>query len=158
MVRRIVTGLLLGSALIGNTALALTATQMVEREVVVRHADGSETLKLESADMVTPGEKIVYSLRYQNDKTEAAQNIVLVMPVPTEIKYQEGSAEISGVRTAYSTDGGKSYMQRDALTVRLNDGATRTASAEDITHIRWHIGHAIAPGAQGVLSFKGQLK
>lgn len=158
MLRTVLTGLLLGGALMGNTAMALTATQLVEREVIVHHADGSETLKLEPADMVTPGEKIVYSLHYHNDKAEAADNIVLVMPVPTELQYEEGSAEHSGVRTAYSTDGGQSYTERDRLVVSLRDGSTRTASAEDITHIRWHVGTAVAPGADGILSFKGQLK
>lgn len=158
MVCRIITSLLLGSALMGHTAMALTATQSVQREVIVQHADGTETLKLESADIVTPGEKIVYSLHYHNDQVEAANNIVLVMPVPSEVTYQEGSAESSGVRTAYSTDGGKTYMRRDGLTVQLEDGTMGTASAGDITHIRWHVGEAIAPDAGGVLSFKGQLK
>ncbi len=140
------------------SALALTAEQTVEREVTVQNADGSQSVKREKADLVTPGDKVVYSLNYYNEKSEAAENIVLVMPIPTEVKYIDGSADAQSVITVYSVDGGKNFADRAVLQVSLEDGQSRTARAEDITHIRWTVSNAIAPGARGSLSFKGQLK
>ncbi len=158
MIRAVFTSLCLGASLLSASALALTGEQIVEREVVVRHADGTTSVKRETADMVTPGDKVVYSLKYHNEKTEAAENIVLVMPVPTEVKYIEGSANNSVARTSYSADGGTTFAQRDGLNVTSDDGTQRAALAQDITHVRWIIGTAVAPGSGGTLSFSGLLK
>jgi len=157
MKRALFAAIFLGTSFLGTSALALTAEQTVEREVVVKNLDGTETIKREKADMVTPGQKIVYSLNYYNDQDKAAENIVLVMPVPGEIKLVEGSAEKSGVGTTYSVDGGKSFGDRADLVVEMADKSTRTAQAEDITHIRWVVA-AINPGERGSLVYKGQLK
>jgi hypothetical protein len=157
MKRLLIATLLLGTAFTGTTALALTAEQTVEREVLVRNADGSETYKREKADMVTPGERIVYSLNYYNDLDKPAENIVLVMPVPGEVKLMDGSAEQDGVGTTYSVDGGKTFAKRDELQVEAADKSMRLAQAEDITHIRWVVA-AVNPGETGSLVYKGLLK
>ena len=158
MTRTIISTLFLGAAMIGTSASALTAEQTVEKEIVVRNADGSETLKRTSAELVTPGENIVYSLNYFNDDAQPADGIVLVMPVPAEVKYIEGSADLPAAITAYSADGGKTFTPRSEVRIKNEDGTLRTASAEDITHVRWSVQQAVAPGASGSLSFKGQLK
>lgn len=158
MIRQTLLSVLLAMPLMATSAMALTATQTVEREVIVQNADGSQTVKREKADLVTPGDKVVYSLNYYNDKEETAANIVLVMPVPTEISYVEGSAEVDNTLTVYSADGGQTFEARDVLKVQSADGAFRVARAEDITHIRWTVGSAIIPGGTGTLSFSGRLK
>jgi len=158
MYRKLFCTLMLGVATVSTSAFALTATQTVEREVIVRHADGTQTIKLEQADMVTPGDKVVYSLNYFNDETEVAENIVLVMPIPTEVQYLDGSAELDSVKTTYSVDAGQTYADRAKLRVTLADGSSRVASADDITHIRWAVTTSIAPETGGKLSFSGRLK
>jgi len=158
MYRKLFCTLMLGAATFSTPAIALTATQTVEREVIVRHADGTQTVKLERADKVTPGDKIVYSLNYFNDEAEAAENIILVMPIPNEVQYLDGSAELDSVKTTYSVDAGQTYAERATLRVTLADGTSRVASADDITHIRWAIVAAIAPETGGKLSFSGRLK
>jgi len=158
MFRPVLATLLLSTSLLSSTAMALSASQTVEREVIIKNADGSQTVKREKADMVTPGDKVIYSLNYHNNEDKLAENIVLVMPIPAEVKFLEGSAEATQARTAYSADGGKTFTGRAELIVTRADGSTSTAKAEDITHIRWIVGEGIAPGASGTLSFAGRLK
>ena len=139
-------------------ARALTATQTVEREIVVLQADGTQLIKREKADLVTPGDTIVYTLNYYNDKDETADNITLVMPIPAQISYLEGSADMEAAHAVYSADGGKTFAARAGLQFISDDGLTRPARAEDITHIRWRIKGSIAPEGTGSLSFSGRLK
>ena len=158
MYRKIICSLAVIAASTAIPALALTASQTIEREVVVRNADGTEAVKRESADKVTPGDKVIYSLNYFNDEAEAASNIVLVMPVPAEIKYLDGSADMQAAQTTYSVDAGQSFANRDDLLIKLEDGSTRSANAKDITHIRWLVTSPVAPNSGGTLSFSGRLK
>ncbi len=157
MKRFLIAAFLTGASFAGVSAHALTAEQIVEREIIIKNADGSETIKRAKADMVTPGERIVYSLNYYNDKAEPAENIVLVMPVPAEVNLLDGSADAQGVGTTYSVDGGQSFGARDELMVEEEDKTMRQAKAEDITHIRWVVA-SVSPGESGSLVYKGLLK
>lgn len=157
MKRAILAAVLLGSTLIGTSAMALTAQQTVEREVVVKNLDGTETVRREKADTVVPGENIVYSINYYNDLDKPAENVVLVMPVPSELTLIEGSADSQGVQTTFSADGGKTFADRDEVVVSLEDNSTRKAESGDITHVKWIVA-SITPDQRGTLSFKGKLK
>lgn len=158
MHRKIITSLMIASSLISMPALALSATQIVEREVVIKNADGSTLVKREPADMVVPGEKVIYSLKFINDKSEPAENVVLVMPIPKEVNYIEASADNKIAKTEYSVDGGKTFTNRASLKIKTKDGKLKAAKAEDISHIRWTVIKPIAPSKGGVLSFAGKLK
>ena len=158
MYRKIICTAALLASTMSVSAMALTATQIVEREITVKKPDGSQSITRETADKVTPGEKVIYSLNYYNDQDAPANNIVLVMPIPGEIKYFDGSAEMDNTQTSYSVDAGQSYAARSDLLVKLDDGTTRKATAQDITHIRWQVISAVAPNTGGTLSFRGQLK
>ena len=138
-------------------ALALTATQTVQKEVISVQADGTETVTYESAEMVTPGERVQYALNYENDGVEPASNLVLTMPVPEVVIYNEGSST-GGTVMSYSADGGKTFADRNSLVVVMADGGTRPAQAEDISHIRWNIAGPVASGEAGLLAFSGTLK
>ena len=74
--------LVLSAAVLASavSAQALTAIQKVEKEISVQNADGSTQTRLVSAEAVTPGEKIVYTVAFTNDSAEAATDIVLAMP------------------------------------------------------------------------------
>ncbi len=162
MYRKLFSSVLIGAGaslmLAAASASALTASQTVEREVVVKNPDGTQTVKRQPADKVIPGEKVVYSLHYYNEQEKPAENIVLVMPIPEQIKYIDGSAERADVKTEYSVDGGKTFATRDKLMVRLADGRLVPARAEDITSIRWTVEKPVAPKEKGVLLFAGRLK
>lgn len=139
-------------------AFALTASQVVEKEIVVINDDGSEVTRRAPADTVVPGERIVYTLNYLNDKSEAANDLVLTMPVPGEVKFMEGSADNTASVVTYSADGGQSFAPRQALTVQTDEGQWVPAGAEDVTHVRWLVAGPLNAGETGQLVFKGVLK
>lgn len=137
---------------------ALTASQTVEKEVVVQMPDGAEKISRESAELVVPGERVVYTLNFTNDDAQPATDLVLTMPVPTEIEFMEGTASTNNMTPVYSADGGKSFSSREQLRVRDIDGTLSPASSSDITHIRWTVPGPLAVGETGNLSFKGVLR
>ena len=146
------------SVLTSISASALTAKQSVEKEVVVRMPDGTESITRGPAELVIPGERVVYTLSYTNDDAAPATDLVLTMPVPSEIKYMDGSANDAGAQVVYSADGGQTFASRTGLRVIGVDGNSRTAISEDITHIRWTVAGPVAVGETGTLSYKGTLK
>jgi len=137
---------------------AMTARQIVEKETVVVGADGKQTVKRVPADKVTPGETVVYSIRYKNEADAPAGDIVLVMPVPKEVAYVEGSvAAADGANVSFSADGGATYVARGRLTV-VEGGETRPARGDEITHIKWTLTAPVAPKAEGEVSYKAVLR
>ncbi len=136
---------------------AMTAKQVVEKEVVVRAANGTETVKRQPAEKVTPGETVIYSIKYKNDSAEAASDIVLVMPVPKEVAYVEGSVSGDDTAVSFSADGGKTYVARGRLTVE-ESGASRPARGDEITHIRWTLSSPVPANGEGEVSYKAILR
>lgn len=142
----------------GVSADALTATQKVQKEISVQQADGTTVTQLVSADQVTPGEKVVYTVDFLNDSTDPASDLVLAMPVPSDIRFLEGTADRDGAVVRYSVDGGLSFVERSALTLPAVGGGTRAATSDDITHIQWRIAGPVPVGASDAVTFKGRLK
>jgi uncharacterized repeat protein (TIGR01451 family) len=145
------------AALTSAPALAeIVATQSIQKEIVAKSANGEVIRSLAPADRVTPGETIVYTLSYANNGAEPVSDIVLVMPVPREVSFVEGSTLGEGA-VAFSADGGKSYMARGRLSVTEN-GETRAARGDEITHIRWTMTTPAPAGARGEVSFKAVVR
>jgi uncharacterized repeat protein (TIGR01451 family) len=142
----------------GAAEASMSARQVVEKEMVVVGANGEETVKRLPADKVTPGETVVYSIRFKNDAAEPAGDIVLVMPVPEEVSYVEGSVGAAGgANVTFSADGGETYVARGRLTV-IEGGAPRPARGDEITHIKWTLTTPVAPKAEGEVSYKAVLR
>jgi len=148
---------LIATSFMAVPAHALTAKQTVEKEVVVRNADGTETSSRVPADIVIPGERVVYTVNITNDQAQPAQNFVMTQPVPSEVLYIEGSAEKAGAELSVSTDGGNSFTSRGAATV-LKNGERVRATASDITHLRWKMVTPLAPGGNDSVAYKAVLK
>ena len=53
--------------------------------------------------------------------------------------------------------GGASYVARGRLTVTEN-GETRAARGDEITHVRWTMTEPAAPGAAGSVSFRAVVR
>ncbi len=139
-------------------ASALTATQSVFKEVVKTNEAGVQSYERVDANTIIPGDRVIYALTYANDASESADDIVLTMPVPDVINFIDGSATENNANIVYSADGGASFGARAALTVVGENGTIRSATSEEITHIRWSLTQPISPGEQGELSFTGLLK
>jgi uncharacterized repeat protein (TIGR01451 family) len=135
----------------------VAATQHVEKEIVVNNSNGEPKIERVDAEKVAPGEEVIYSLRFQNEAAEPAEALVLVMPVPKEISYVEGSVYGQGAKIAFSADDGQTYVARGRLTV-IEAGAERPAKSDEITHIKWTLEAPLAANERGEVSFRGVLK
>ena len=152
---------LLSAAVLSSVSLsaqALTAQQTVQKETTVVAADGSISTVRETAEKIVPGERIVYSLNYENDAAAPANDIVLTMPIPPEVKFIEGTADAPQTNVTYSADGGESFSSRQSVMLIDNSGNIRAASADELTHIRWTVPGPIPAGDSGALSFSASVR
>lgn len=147
------TALCLASVFPAQTVSALTAKQVVQKEIITINANGQETITRVEPTTMTPGDRVVYRLLFTNDLAEPTDDFELTMPIPGELTLIAGSEVFSGVTTTYSTDQGSSFATQENVRVRKTDGSYRPAGVKDITHIRWQIVDPVAPGVSGELSF-----
>lgn len=145
--------------LAGQAAFAagVQLTNSVMRNVELKEPDGRVTQKKVVATNVAPGEQVTYVIAYKNDTAKPAERLVVTNPVPANLEFVSASdgAEVS-------VDGGKTYGVLATLTTRSASAAasttTRAAQAADVTHVRWRLANAIAPGAAGEVSFQAKVK
>ena len=140
-----------------NAHAGIVAEQIVEKEVVTKNADGTIAVKQTIPDTVTPGEELIYSLNFTNESADAAEAVVLVMPVPAVVSYIEGSVSGDDAAITFSADGGQTYVARGRLTV-AEGGAARPARSDEITHIKWTLADALSPAGKGKISYRAILK
>ena len=138
-------------------ASGLLATQTVEVAQIEIDESGDEVKTFIEATEIAPGDEVRYRLSYDNQGENDAVAVNLVMPVPVEINYIEGSAATEHARVAFSVDNGESFVDRGSLRVQ-SDGEDRVATSEDITHIKWTFTEAIESGETGQVSFRGVLQ
>ena len=135
----------------------LNVRTIVQKEEVTVTESGDKETRLVPAGTVVPGERVVYTITFQNISEEPAENIVITNPISGELTYVDGSAFGPGTEIQFSVDGGQTFADRDALTVTEN-GETRAAVADDFTHVRWVMQTELAAGAQGMARFAAVLE
>jgi uncharacterized repeat protein (TIGR01451 family) len=99
--------------------------------------------------VVSPGDVLRYSLNGQNTSDRPVRNLAITQPIPNQMKYVLESATINqdtDAEITYSIDGGKTFVARPTVEVRLPDGTVenRPAPAEMYSHVRWNFGDAIS--------------
>ena len=131
-----------------------------EKEISVQ-INGKTELKRVPAENIDPGEIIINTINFNNSGDEEANNIVLNIPLPTELSYIAGTAKGEGSNVTFSIDGGKSYKRASLLTyeVVLANGKrqSRKATPDSYTHIRWVV-NSIPSGGVGSVSYRGRVK
>jgi uncharacterized repeat protein (TIGR01451 family) len=142
-----------------SSRVVLSSIAMIERVVV--GADGKEvaTLKKPNEVAITPGDRVVFTLRYQNKGALPATGFRATNPMPGPVQFVAATEDWAEV----SVDGGTTWGKLSDLlvTIKAADGVTQTmraATVEDVTHVRWVFSDAIAPGAEGQLSYRGVVK
>ncbi len=135
----------------------LIAEQSVMKVVEVASPEGEVETELVAAEVVAPGETVQYGLTYLNEGAEPVEDMVLTMPVPDSLRYIESSAEAPGTSVTYSVDGGISFARRGELKIEV-DGEAVSATAGDITHVRWTFVEPVANGEEGSVSFQAILR
>ncbi|WP_395614031.1 hypothetical protein [Allosphingosinicella sp.] len=135
-----------------QSQVALTSNVMVEHTIT--DANGVARTSLDAPGIVTPGDKLVFVLAYRNNAASPATDFVVTNPIPESVSYN-GSESADSV---LSVDGGRTWGQLAALSVRNADGSRRPATLADVTHVRWHMARPIPAGGAGELRFRGIVK
>lgn len=130
----------------------LSSSVFVERQVV--RADGRKAVILENPKLVTPGDNLVFVVKYRNAGTAPANNIVVTNPMPSAVAFNGTSDGTELV----SVDGGNSWGTLPSLRVKDADGKLRAARMTDVTHVKWNVNQVLTGGAEGKLIFRGIVK
>lgn len=130
-------------------------TVVKKQEVIVNDAGETET-RLVAADVVVPGDRVVYTITFRNVGDEPADGVIITNPIDDNLTYVDGSAFGPGMDIQFSVDGGVVFAPADDLTV-TEDGIERPAVAADFTHVRWVMQNELAVGAQGIARFTAVL-
>jgi uncharacterized repeat protein (TIGR01451 family) len=144
--------LFMPGAVFAADSVALSSMVFVEKTIA--DGDGKTKVTLHEPKIVTPGDRLIFILNYQNKGSAAANNFIVTNPLPSAVVYQ-GTADTSA---EVSIDGGKIWGALAALKVADGPGRWRNARPEDVTHVRWTMKQAIPAGAQGKLSFRGVVR
>ncbi len=139
-------------AMAQNSAVSLSSDVMVEH--VTTDAQGNQNTTLDPPNLVVPGDKLVFVLRYRNNGQAPATDFVITNPLPAAVAFQSTSDSSAQV----SVDGGRTWGQLASLTVRNADGTTRPARADEVTHVRWAFAQPIPVGQSGRLMFRGVVR
>ena len=139
----------------GSIKLQLTAQQ--EKTVVAK--DGSKHTELVPVGRVLPGTTVIYVIKYINVGKKPAENVLISNPVADHMTYIDGSATGDNTAISYSIDGGKHWSAMlETLEIHNSDGTTRSATARDVTNIRWVVKGKLAPGASGRVQYRAVLQ
>jgi uncharacterized repeat protein (TIGR01451 family) len=145
------------SAVAGAQGHLDVQTTVQKQEVFVNEVGESET-RLVPAEVVVPGESVIYTITFRNVSGEPADNVVITNPIAEDLMYVDGSAFGPGMEILFSVDSGNTFAKADELTVVNEDGEIRDAAAGDFTHVRWVMQNDLAAGAQGTARFAAILE
>jgi uncharacterized repeat protein (TIGR01451 family) len=138
----------------GNISLRARA----EKRVLVTAPDGTSLETFVPVSKVLPGDVVAYTIEARNVSPKDADRVVITDPIPSEMKYVEGSADASGGELLFSVDGGFRFDAPQNLTVANEDGTRRPAVASDYTHVRWVFAAPLAPAEQRSVRFLARLQ
>jgi len=125
-------------------AVALDSAVFVERLVA---RDGEQVRALEPASRLVHGDRVVTLVSW----TRASGNggFTVTNALPRALAYQQSAEPDEEV----SVDGGKSWGHLGSL---MWHG--RLATAEDVTHVRWHIAPTRAAAGAGRITYAGLVR
>lgn len=140
-----------------STSAAASDPVSLESEIFVERSvqreDKTEVVR-QAPQLVTPGEKLVFVLKYSNMGASAAADFKITNPIPSSVAY--ATAETGGADV--SVDGGKIWGSLASLTVRDASGEIRNATPADVTHVRWVFRKPIPAGTKGEVIFRGIVR
>ena len=139
-------------------ASPMTVTTVVEKEVVARDAKGGVKVDRVPALTVVPGDTIVYTYNLKNGGRAPSENIIIVAPIPAQMKYIDKSATTQSALVTFSVDAGKSFGDAAKLEVMDKTGKRRAAGPQDYTHIRWVMNVPLDGGATKAVAFRAVLE
>lgn len=132
---------------------------IAQQEKVTVGKDGVKHTEIVPAGRVLPGVEVIYTIKYTNVGKKPADSVTVNDPIPEHMTYVDGSATGADTAISYSVDGGKHWSAMiETLEIDNGNGTTRSATARDVTDIRWVVKGKLAPGATGQVSFRAVLQ
>ncbi len=114
---------------------------------------GSERTELVEPNKIIPGDRLIFGTDYANNSAEAVTDFVVTNPLPSAVRLApDADADLT-----VSVDGAQSWGTLAELTITDENGATRTATHADVTHVRWTLA-SIAPGESGRLEYPAIIR
>lgn len=120
---------------------------------IVTAPDGTERTELTEPSAIIPGDRLIFSTDYNHSGSEPVSNFTVTNPLPTAVRLAPDADPALEV----SVDGGKTWGALASLTVTGADGAQRSATHTDVSHVRWVL-PTIAPGAKGRVSYPAIIR
>lgn len=145
------------TALIPAAAFAAPQVSLTSHVAVVHTvvgAGGKTVTSYDEPKLVTPGDRLLFTLEYSNSSGKAADNFVVTDPIPPGVVF--AGHESAGALV--SVDGGKTFGPLSSLKATDSTGKQRPATASDVTHVRWSFPRAVAAGEHGELRFEAIVK
>ncbi len=124
------------------------------KEVRSQGADGATDVRLVAADKAAPGDRLVYVLTYRNTGSQPVSNLIVDYPMPKGVSYR---APAEGSLPPLVSADGVHFGQPGDMTGGSRPGPSPDSAKDSITALRWQVDGAVAPGAQGEVSFKATL-
>ncbi|MGH8369732.1 MAG: hypothetical protein ACRESC_02010 [Gammaproteobacteria bacterium] len=132
---------------------------IAQQEKVTVDKDGVKHTEIVPAGRVLPGVEVIYTIKYTNVGNKPAEDVLVNDPIPEHMTYVDGSANGDGTAISYSVDGGKHWSAMlENLEIDNGNSTTRSATARDVTDIRWVVKGKVAAGASGQVSFRAVLQ
>ncbi|GLV47165.1 hypothetical protein TJA_03390 [Thermus sp. LT1-2-5] len=136
--------------LLGFLLLLIALAQALNLDLkpyLVRVVEGKEVYE-ENPVAVKPGDILEWRLVAENRSQGALRQVTLVIPIPTETVYLEGSAKLlslngATIRPEFSFDGGKTFgvppLKKRVRVVENGKEVEREVEVkpEEYTHVRW---------------------
>jgi uncharacterized repeat protein (TIGR01451 family) len=154
MINKILAAVLLITFAVPAAAAAQERPIKLQSDVkLVRQAQQGEAPELVEPEGVVPGDTLVFTTSYRNEGTGAVSDFVIVNPVPADLVLTDEAA----TATEVSVDGGAHWGRLAALKVVKDGSEERTATADDITHMRW-VFSSVAPNQTGEVQFSARVR
>jgi uncharacterized repeat protein (TIGR01451 family) len=122
---------------------------------------GGETVPVERAQTVNPGEILHWTITSQNDGTAPARQYKAVGQIPQGTTLVAGSTTADGtVTVVYSIDNGKTYSATPVMEEKQADGSVKQVPAplSMYTQLRYEWSDALAGGSKLNASYKVRVK
>jgi uncharacterized repeat protein (TIGR01451 family) len=142
--------------------LRLTA----EKKEVQKDSQGKQQVvwkSLQGNVVVQPGDVLRYTVTGENASARPVKKLSLMQPIPKQTKYVLNSVTVPqnvGAKVVFSIDGGKSFVEKPTVQVKLPNGTveTRPAPAEAYTHVRWNFANPLAPATKVNASYEVEVR
>jgi uncharacterized repeat protein (TIGR01451 family) len=152
-----------GSSIVKNILAPKVKLNLgAEKQVVSFDAQGKQQITWQALDgaSVKPGDVLRYTLLSENAGDKPAKELKLTQPVPAQTIFVLDSAKANGAQLTYSIDGGKSFVAKPMVTVKLASGqeVQKPAPASSYTHVRWDYSNSLAPLASVRAAYEVAVK